>query len=629
MRKEKSLFNRALHVLCLSAVLALVTVNAASQSSSPCPEWDADLVLGSSQTLELARTMWVQTQVEEEHVYQLDVTGPDGTRVEIWEVEYDDFCTLVGVLTGTDIADGTASLVWIGRYAEAVAVIPAAKGSQRTVTLSLSELAAPPAAEVLVIPAAAHAPGAHGTFFQTDLWLLNASSDPEQVRLTLYPTGGGEPRGSTLSLNPWESRVLKDMVLTVFGFTNASGALTVTTDGSHPRLNVASRTYNTRESGTYGQFIGAQEWRLALGRLNQSHDGGPQRTLLGLMKSDAFRSNVGFAEVLGIETTVELELFDDSGTMIGARSIRIPAFSHVQLNDIFRAMGAPEQTDAFLTAEVSDYGRVFAYASIIDNRSSDQTYMPGLSYVDSAETLVIPAAASGNGARGTHWQTDLWVITAPDFEEFVEITFFPSDGSAPITATYSSDGSRVIAINDVVGQLGGSGSGALILNSYYRKIAATSRTYNTLETGTVGQFIPADAYYHRVATHQGVVGVSCCEDFRTNVGMFNPVENQAATVQLSLMSENGELIARDQLELPPLRHIQLNDIFSRLDAPLDTNCWISFEVVNRDSGIYAYASVIDNTSGDPVYIPGMRQSPPPLMATDSVAGNNRCQDPIN
>ena len=79
----------------------------------------------------------------------------------------------------------------------------------------------------------------------------------------------------------------------------------------------------------------------------------------------------------------------------------VPARSFLQLDDVFSFLGAPPLAHASMRVTVRSLGRVFSYASVIDNRTSDPIFLPGLPDIDACTTLVVPAAASTAGAHGT------------------------------------------------------------------------------------------------------------------------------------------------------------------------------------------------------------------------------------
>jgi hypothetical protein len=365
-------------------------------------------------------------------------------------------------------------------------------------------------------------------------------------------------------------------------------------------LHVISRTYNEDASGTYGQLVPARRWYDAACASNYSSCGNPH-TLFHIAKSDDFRTNVGFVEVLGIDAELELEMIDNRG-LIGSGTVHLPASSHLQINDIFDYLGAPASDAAIINVTVGDFSRVFSYASVVDSWSSDPIYVAGQSPVDADGYLVVPAAASSWGSYGSRWQTDLHAQPVWEDAESVEITFVPGDGSSPVSKTYYFEGDP-LHIPDVVSDLGGNGSGALILEAD-GFILASSRTYNQTDSGTLGQLIPALDSYSRIK-QATILGAERSSEYRTNIGIYN-AHYLSAEVLVRLVSERGALLGSKTWQVEPRRHLQINDIFFALKVPDQRNCRV--DLIVQDIGlpsIYAYGSVIDNRSGDSILSPAM------------------------
>jgi hypothetical protein len=389
---------------------------------------------------------------------------------------------------------------------------------------------------------------------------------------------------------------INDVVLSQLGLSNATGALQITSDGP---LIAISRTYTTDETGSYGQRIAAERWGWSAGIHTYAGD---ELFLFNIGKSDDYRSNIGFVEVLGMPATIDLEMIDSTGAVIGSGQITLPGNSHRQINDIFDFLTAPARDNVVVRVELSGHARIFGYASKVDNHSGDSIYIPAINDHNAATTVFVPAAAATWGVQSSHWITDLQVL-AVDPISSVEVTFLPSDGSEPVTGSFEL-GTTLLAIDDVVGSLGASGSGALIVRGYNGNIPGpilvNSRTYNTTAGGTYGQFIPTQQGLVKLGT---ILGVERSERFRTNIGLMNPNDDAALEVLLNLVSDTGSLLGSKTYQLEPLQHNQLNDIFAALNVPGQSNCRVDVEVIDSWRGVYAYGSVVDNQSGDPIYVP--------------------------
>jgi hypothetical protein len=592
--------------------MALLVVSAFElHSRDSCYDPSGWIWPGETLDLVLDQPTWLRMDSQPDHLYRVEMTGTDGSSLEIWTSSFDSFssCTLgCNPIESDETSGGTASLIWTSEGCErTLGLIPAEENSHEAVTVTYEEVAAPPAGKVQVIPAVAHAPGVGDTFFQTDLTVFNPHSEELTAEVTFLTSPGkvGHGKSAEITVAPQQILALEDVVLSLLGLDNATGALMIASP--EERLMVISRTFTEDESGTYGQMIPAVDWRDAAGQLTWGF-GGSSRAMLHLAGSDAFRSNLGFVEVLGIEAEIEVDLRDQTGASIGQTTFTLPPFTHRQINDIFDFLGAADQDYASATVNLSSHGRLFAYASVIDNFSADSTYVPGLADNASNFVLYFPVAASTYGSFGSRWRTDLRIM-AIEPADAVRVIFYPSDGSTQLAETFPFAAGTMIAIDDVVGQLGGSGTGALRLeavradgSSSHSSFNATSRTYNTTSSGTYGQFIPAQRLTYNKSV---VLGVERSDEYRTNVGIFNPYYDFPVDVLVSLISDAGGMIGSRTWHLEPQQHLQINDIFWTLNVPWQANCRVDFEVQSYSLRIFSYGSKIDNRSGDPVYLPAM------------------------
>jgi hypothetical protein len=538
-------------------------------------------------------------------VYRLEVTGPDGSPLELWEVFFDSgaaWCWEAQRPISDDVIDGGSSeLLWPDSWTDTGLYLTPPDEQESTYTVTFSEAAAVPDGDVVVIPAVANTPGAEGTLFRSDVRILNPYSFPNDVEVELVETQDGVSVPSILlELEPLEIANVSDIVRTRFGLTSTASALRLSGSG----IVAASRTYNETDAGTFGQFIAAEPWDRSIWPGSWNDDDGSSR-LLGLANTNEHRSNVGFVEVLGLDAEITLELYDATGSSIGQAQLTLPAGSHRQINDVFSFLGAGTHEAAWALVTVTNLSRIFTYASVIDNRTGDPVFIPGTSDVNSL--LTIPAAASTEGVLDSQWRTDLHILPINGASS-VQVTFLGTDG-ATAAKTFNLTGTGLLVLRDVVAELGATGNGALRLevsgtspDPYtYVGAAAVSRTYNVTDHGTYGQLIPADS---GSVVHGTVLGVESSEQYRTNIGMLT-VGDEALEVLVSLISESGTLLASRVWTLQPDRPVQVNDIFGALNVPPQGNCRVDFESQARYGWhwVLAYASIIDNRTGDPIYVP--------------------------
>ncbi|HWS71150.1 MAG TPA: hypothetical protein VN605_03505, partial [Thermoanaerobaculia bacterium] len=129
--------------------------------------------------------------------------------------------------------------------------------------------------------------------------------------------------------------------------------------------------YDQEPSGTYGQFVPAVTPLEAVGL------GDRALQILQVEQSESFRSNIGLAEVTGQPATVEITAFVPDSKVYPTIQVPLRANEFIQLNGLMTSLGYPTAYNARIQVRVIDgTGRVTAYASVVDNRTADPTYVP-------------------------------------------------------------------------------------------------------------------------------------------------------------------------------------------------------------------------------------------------------------
>jgi hypothetical protein len=159
------------------------------------------------------------------------------------------------------------------------------------------------------------------------------------------------------------------------------------------------------------------------------------------------------------------------------------------------------------------------------------------------------------------------------------------------------------------------GQGALLVTPETGLLAATSRAYNDLGPGTFGQLVPAVTATAGFGPDEAVRLIQLAhstdpgEGFRTNLGFVN-LGDQELDLQVSLYGGDGSHLRNRSLHLGPCEHAQENNIFRNLTISLDS-AYAEVASTTSDASYFVYASVIDNRTGDPMYVAGEMLPPPP------------------
>jgi len=441
------------------------------------------------------------------------------------------------------------------------------------------------------IPCAASAEGDAGSVWRTDVTLL-ATGD-EDVDAGLELSAGGRmgvviPSGTQLTL--------EDLVAQLGGI-EVTGSIRVEASGS---LLVASRTFNQGEEGTFGQFLAGERPGAAL-LPDQPIE------LIGLVESDAFRSNLGLVNDGDRRASLRVELRSGRGALLAERTQTLAAGTTLLVGKVFRKWAAGSEVEAGrITLELVDGERVHAYASIVDNLTGDPTTVPPLSVAvlprtGAATELWIAAAAATEGVNETQWRTDLVIANPAAVSARVTVGLMgPASPPEPIVVELAAG--ETARLDDVVGA-GGFGletGGALHLEATV-PVVALARVYNLTPGGTYGQLLVAEpvSYGLRSGEEGWLPMLAGPGAFRSNIGLVNPGAG-VQTVEIELYAEDGRRLRRLVQRLTARQWLQLAAV---LDVPRG---YARVRIAGTDGPVLVYASVIDELTGDPTTVPLLR-----------------------
>jgi hypothetical protein len=219
----------------------------------------------------------------------------------------------------------------------------------------------------------------------------------------------------------------------------------------------------------------------------------------------------------------------------------------------------------------------------------------------------IPVASHNEGLSGSQWRTDIGLLNPGSATASVQLQFFGSGGVVSNT-TYVPAGAQS-TLTDVVGQLGASGQGALeVLADQSLKV--TTRTYNQVASdascypnGTQGQDFPVLAAGGGLGAGQSAYlpGLIQNAGYRSNIGLVNTDEG-AATVLVELYDGSGTKLAEYTVGLAHGQWAQENRPFENKAGQTAMDRGYARITVQSGSGVYAFASVIDNVTNDPTTV---------------------------
>ncbi len=451
-----------------------------------------------------------------------------------------------------------------------------------------------------VIPASAHVSGAQGTAWRTDAVLHDPGSRQASVALFFLENGrdSSATAGKVVAVSAGSSLTLNDLVHETFG-RSASGAILVASD--EPLL-VTSRTYNNVPAGTYGQFVPGLP-------LAEAIASGENVRLLQLTRNGHFRTNIGFANASGSPLHVKVELFKADGTPIASPTYTIPPWSFYQKTRILTA----DVDDAYAIVSSDDpAARYFTYASVVDNDSGDPTFVQAVPAT--GDVIFVSASAHLKGAAGTNWKTDCEFHNPGASDATFTVAALRRDQAniSPPSAVFTLGAGRSLRLADILDSVFHiTGAAALRITPSSGTLMVTSRTYNDVPAGTYGQFIPGIPKVDGTTIVQGAwllrlsQSSNGSQGFRTNIGLTN-LNTRTTEVSIGLYDANGTQLGTVEETLESYEFVQIDKIFQKVTLDAVDNGYAIVSSSTQGAAFFAYASVVDNRSGDPVYIPALR-----------------------
>jgi len=220
------------------------------------------------------------------------------------------------------------------------------------------------------VPVVANLPGLNATDWRTDVSVVNLAETETSVVLLLQPEiVGGVPAFETVLSDPYiiaagDQLTMRNIVETVFGFSNTKGALSVfSTDGAV--LAISARIYTLDDDGgSYGQNVD--------GVLVANKAWAP-----GIAHDDFYRTNFGiylpFDPPPGAPVRFRVRAFDREGEQVGVGDV---TFNDVGVQQYsLGALGVSGLLDGYLEFECLDPSvGFFAYASRVDQVSGDAVF---------------------------------------------------------------------------------------------------------------------------------------------------------------------------------------------------------------------------------------------------------------
>jgi PKD repeat protein len=489
----------------------------------------------------------------------------------------------------------THAYVTQGSYGVSLTVSNATSSSSASHVVTIL----PPTSYRSLVPAAAQTNGVGGSVWRTELTLFNGGSEPASGQFTFIPGGGAPVLTRSLFLGVNQSITYANALFDLFGLSNGAGAIAIEASSATttPAIRVTSRTFTTGSVGTYGQSVP-----------NVSGDDQTSTLLLTGLESDAnFRTNIGLVNRTALPVNAGLTLYDANGSVVATTTVTVPEknFQQSSLSSFFPAVNGRSFGALSMRVDSATPNAVSAYGSVIDNRTQDPVYVQAIPTPKGSE-LTIPAVGRAPGINGTFWRSDVTLFNPGLTTMTVALRYLAAgqDNRGAASHNVTIPPSRTVVIADVNQALGvSSGSGALLVSwTTPSGPIVTSRTYITTDNGgTYGQSIdPVTSF----SNDSFVPGLRSDLSFRSNVGFVNGGDTQL-TVTATLLSDTGAVLGTTQIGLSPRSQVQygVGALFPAANTPRAGTLTLLAHA-DGPANLFAYGSIVDNASGDPVFFGG-------------------------
>ena len=329
----------------------------------------------------------------------------------------------------------------------------------------------------------------------------------------------------------------------------------------------------------------------------------------GLTRFTGIVRNVGPTDIIGLTITVGAR--SQTGKMVLAQRI-YPVGERIggYLGGI-RA-GAEIDVEFYVYVDLEEIA-----ADSVETRLAGRLYEGGWFDYGLAGVAHLP------GAEGTTWRSSLGLTNRSGAAGGVALAYYHSGGRAAAELVLA-DG-EAVDFDDVVQSLfgvGGASAGYVQIRSTV-PLTVSGRTANETPDGGFGQALPV---YTRAMTFDisiGLPGVLSTlrggPQFRTNIGLVNMADAEC-TARVQLLDQTGAVVSDPgQIHLGPTEWRQLNNA---VPASVEG----AYATVEPQGGcpIWAYASVIENATGDPttlLLVPGTEIDLAPWRARGFGAGH--------
>ncbi len=385
-------------------------------------------------------------------------------------------------------------------------------------------------------------------------------------------------------------------VLQIKPLTSTSSSIAVPNIGPLSNLVsfASSRTFNVTPNGTFGQYIPAVPFA-------NFADKSTVLSLQQIAQSIKARSNLGLVEGSGNPADLLIRVFGGNGQQLTQFTQHLNGGQHTQLNSFLLERGITLEDGRVEVQVTSSTGKVTAYASVLDNETSDAVLVTPVPLTAQGNTKWVLPGVADIRSGFADWQSDVRIFNAGTTSTNVTASFYSQGGGDARVQTLTLGAGEVKQFDKILPALFGvsNDAGALHLSTASAaRIIATARTYNQTSKGTYGQFISAVTPQQSVAVGTRPLQLLQVEEssrMRSNIG-FAEVTGKPVKLEVTVIPPDAKFAGIIEVDLGPNEYRQIGSLLATLGLGDTYNARISVRAISGTGRATTYAAC--DRSGD-------------------------------
>ncbi len=227
-------------------------------------------------------------------------------------------------------------------------------------------------------------------------------------------------------------------------------------------------------------------------------------------------------------------------------------------------------------------------------------------------SYLLPVAANSIGGYNSNWKTEVLLenFTNYDFDYYLYFSKDLTENISPKGVFFRLEPLSCFLIEDIVMNVfNETGAGSIFISTFSfdpleppYELKIQSRTYSKeISGGTYGSEIFAIKNISIVDYYGTLKHLKETQTFRTNIGIVN-LENYTINVVIKLYNKY-DFLGEKIITLLPYEFHQENSIFKQfMEDPIEYG-FAAVYPIEKNAKIFSYASVNDNITNDPSFIP--------------------------